>query len=303
MKPKYYSQLDPRWRSHDYSAPGEKRTISSSGCGPTSAAMCMDTLRIDKKITPVTTADWSKKHGYKYPNQGTAYAYFAKQFEHYGISCTQLNTNSLYHNPSHKIHSEAKNILKKPGNFVIACMGPGTWTRGGHYVVAYHVSDDGHVYINDPASKSTERSKNMWSRFKNEVKYYFQVRWGRKCQIKDATKGNLYSKPDPTSKVKIKLKSGDDIWIVKDLKDGWSIAVAHGYVGYLKNSIVKYMLSTYNRATVKSTATLRRKNNKLSKKIGTVPSGSKVQIICRRKYWANIITHNGEKGWIRSKYI
>ena len=139
IKPVYYLQGDSKWRYHDYSAPGESRTISSSGCGPTSAAMIAETLRPDLvgTITPVEMAEWSKDHGYKYKNQGTAYAYFAKQFNVYSIICKQLNDSNHYHTTNTKLENKVYGYLKNPGYFVIACMGPGNWTTGGHYVVCY----------------------------------------------------------------------------------------------------------------------------------------------------------------------
>ena len=40
LKPVSYLQSDPEWGQNDYSADGEKRTIATSGCGPT----CMATV-------------------------------------------------------------------------------------------------------------------------------------------------------------------------------------------------------------------------------------------------------------------
>ncbi len=52
-RPVSYLQIDPRWKNKDYSAPGEsqKRTIGSSGCGPSCAAMLIETLT-GKTFTP-----------------------------------------------------------------------------------------------------------------------------------------------------------------------------------------------------------------------------------------------------------
>lgn len=49
----YYSQADSRWANHMYSAIGDSsQTIMSSGCGPTSAAMVVSSIR--GTITPDT---------------------------------------------------------------------------------------------------------------------------------------------------------------------------------------------------------------------------------------------------------
>jgi len=44
-KPVSYLQTDPKWKNHNYSAKGESKTIGSSGCGPTAAAMVIATLK------------------------------------------------------------------------------------------------------------------------------------------------------------------------------------------------------------------------------------------------------------------
>ena len=51
-QPVSYLQTDPRWKNKDYSAKGESTTIGASGCGPTAAAMLIETLT-GKTFTPV----------------------------------------------------------------------------------------------------------------------------------------------------------------------------------------------------------------------------------------------------------
>lgn len=171
-KPVYYMQTDAKWKNTPYAVSGESATIGSAGCGPTSAAMVIATLK-DAKVTPVQTAAWSLAKGYKFLNQGTGYGYFVPQLKEYGIGCTRLNTTNLYHMPSNSVHDTALAQLKA-GNWLICCMGPGTWTKGGHYVLAY-AYDNGKVSVNDPASTDANRAVNSWDVFKNEVKYYFAI--------------------------------------------------------------------------------------------------------------------------------
>lgn len=170
-QPILYLQTDPRWAGKDYSAKGESTTIGKSGCGPTCAAMLLSTLT-GKTFTPADACAWALKHGYKAPNQGTYYSYFVPQFQQYGIACRRLNGVSLYGSPASSIHTEAFGLLKQ-GYYLIACMGKGTWTSGGHYVVVWW--EDGWVRINDPASQAAERVKGNLTTFKKEVKYYWAV--------------------------------------------------------------------------------------------------------------------------------
>ena len=172
-KPVYYMQTDPKWSDINYSAKGEHTTIGRAGCGPTSAAMVLASWK-DKKITPKETAAWAVKHGYKAPGQGTYYSYFAALGKAYGISITMLNAQNLREiskNGAANYHKAAATEVKK-GNWIIACMGPGLWTHGGHYILWYGI-DDSHVLINDPASKAPERRRAPISVFRSQVKYYF----------------------------------------------------------------------------------------------------------------------------------
>lgn len=174
-QPVSYLQTDPKWKNLDYSAPGEKTTIGAAGCGPTSAAMIASTMKQDNGITPVTAVKWSLAHGGKAKNQGTYYSFFTPYFSQYGITCTQINTFSLRDNKSkaQPYHDKALQAIKD-GNYVIACMGPGLWTTGGHFIVWYDYKDN-QVLINDPASTRADRLKSPLTTLQNEVKYYFVI--------------------------------------------------------------------------------------------------------------------------------
>lgn len=170
-QPVYYMQTDSKWKNKDYSTKGEKTTIGASGCGPTCAAMLIETMT-GKKFTPVDACAWALSKGYKAKNQGTYYSYFAPQFKAHGIECVRLNGANLYGNKTSAVHSEAFKMLKK-GYYLIACMGKGLWTSSGHYIVVWW--EDGKVRINDPASKKTTRLNGDLTTFKSQVKYYWAI--------------------------------------------------------------------------------------------------------------------------------
>lgn len=173
-RPVSYLQTDARWKNKDYSAPSgesKKRTIGSSGCGPTCAAMLIETIT-GKTFTPADACAWSLKHGYKAPNQGTYYSYFAPQFKAHGIACEQLNWKNVYGKPSDPVHAKAFDLLKK-GYYLIAVMGKGLWTTSGHFVVVWW--EDGKVRINDPNSTAANRTSGSLSTFKSQVKYYWAI--------------------------------------------------------------------------------------------------------------------------------
>ena len=170
-RPVSYLQTDPRWKDLPYQVPGETATIGGSGCGPTAAAMLVETLT-GKTFTPVDACRWSVAHGYKAKGQGTYYSYFAPQFEAFGIKCWQLSWTNVYHNPASKVHDQALEYLKQ-GYYLIALMKKGTWTSGGHFIVVWWA--DGKIRINDPASTMDSRVNGDINTFRNEAAYYWVV--------------------------------------------------------------------------------------------------------------------------------
>ena len=170
-RPVSYLQTDPRWKALPYQVPGETATIGGSGCGPTAAAMLIETLT-GKTFTPVDACKWSVEHGYKAKGQGTYYGYFAPQFEAFGIKCWQLSWTNVYHNPASKVHDQALEYLKQ-GYYLIALMKQGTWTSGGHFIVVWWA--DGKIRINDPASTMDSRVNGDINTFRNEAAYYWVV--------------------------------------------------------------------------------------------------------------------------------
>lgn len=172
VKPVSYLQTDPRWANLDYSAPGEKTTIGKSGCGPTAMAMVLATW-VDKCHNPVTECDWAKNNGFKANGQGTYYGYFEAVAKKHRLRCYRLNYSSIYGNSKSAYHSQAKDAVDR-GDLVIACMGPGNWTRSGHYVLVWKI-DGNVIFINDPASTNPTRTRGAYSLFRQQVKYYFVI--------------------------------------------------------------------------------------------------------------------------------
>lgn len=173
--PIQYLQTDSRWSNRDYSASGESTTIGRAGCGPTCMAMVIATLK-DKAVTPVLTATWALKNGYKAANQGTYYSYFSPQGAKFGISVKQQNVVNLRKmNPAAAaVHHGAAEAAIKAGKWVICCMGQGLWTTSGHYILWYGM-ENGKALIRDPNSIRPERTKGDLALLKSQVKYYWIV--------------------------------------------------------------------------------------------------------------------------------
>ncbi len=133
-------------------------TIATSGCGPTAMAMVLTYLTGDE-ITPVETAEYGDNNGYYVHNEGTSWTYFGDIADEYDVECTQTGVSE-------------ENIISaleddKP---VIMSMGPGTFTRGGHFIVLTGLNDDGTISVADPNSEVRSQTNYDIDVFLNEGK-------------------------------------------------------------------------------------------------------------------------------------
>lgn len=132
----YYSQVDSRWRDKIYSSTGNSsQTIGTSGCGPTSAAMVVSSIR--GTITPNTMADLFVANGYRSANDGTYWSAFRYVADKWNIGYTETND----------IRKAVQLIENK--NYVICSVGNGLFTTGGHFIVLIGAEGD-YIKVYDP---------------------------------------------------------------------------------------------------------------------------------------------------------
>ncbi|BCJ98419.1 C39 family peptidase [Anaerocolumna chitinilytica] len=151
----YYNQNDNPWKSMMY---GTVRTIGISGCGPTSMAIVLSTFT-GQEITPEITANWSFQHGYLVqgysdgvPYAMSSHALIPALVDEYNLSCTGIN----------KDKETAKRLYEalSEGKLVVAIMGPGHFTSGGHFIVLRGVTESGKILVADCASR--QRTNREW---------------------------------------------------------------------------------------------------------------------------------------------
>lgn len=228
-QPVSYLQTDPRWANVSYSARGESTTIGRAGCGPTAMSMVLATWA-DPAVNPKTECMWALSHGYKYPHQGTAYTYFKAAAARYGLECRQITPGYIYGNANSPYHAQAKQALDN-GDFVIACMGKGTWTRSGHYVLVWGIEGN-IVYINDPASTKLMRTRGNYLVFKQQVKHYWIIKHPQsktvtyskvnyKIKILDKSGLNCRKAPGLQNEVVKVYPYEDVVWLSEVSSDGW----------------------------------------------------------------------------------
>lgn len=144
VKTPLFIQWDDKWGNLPY---GIHYSIAEGGCGITSCAMIISALT-QKQVEPPELA---AKYGSKYAVVGgSTYELFPAVAKDYGLKLEQIPATSMDKVIEHL----------KSGGLVVANMGPGHFTSGGHYIVLKGVSPDGKIYVNDPASKKT--SSKLW---------------------------------------------------------------------------------------------------------------------------------------------
>lgn len=157
-----YKQSDKRWKKKLYSVTGNKKqTMGASGCGPTAAADVIASF-CDSTVTPWDIAQLFMAKGFRTKNNGTSYAAFKWLSNRY-------KGNGIAKFAQGKSMANMRKSLDR-GALVICSMGPGYWTKAGHYIVA-HKMDDTHVYCYDPASKT--RKKQPIAEFSKQCKKMF----------------------------------------------------------------------------------------------------------------------------------
>ena len=125
----YYSQVDSRWKNYIYTSIGNNtQTIGSSGCGPTSAAMIVSSIK--GNITPDIMANLFVKYGYRSPNAGTYWSAFKWTADVFNIGYSE----------SYKLDDAIEKL--KNNNYVIASCNQGLFTYGGHFVVLVGLDGD-----------------------------------------------------------------------------------------------------------------------------------------------------------------
>ncbi len=141
----------PHYFQADYqNVPYGRGTIATSGCAPTSIAMCISYLR-NQIITPVDVVKFTGNQYYNWGQGGGSYwSIFPACAAHW--NCKTVETRDI-------------NLVLQAlqtGCPVIASMAPGHFTKNGHFIVLSGIASEGNLYVNDP-------SKSNYKKYGNQV--------------------------------------------------------------------------------------------------------------------------------------
>ena len=132
----YYSQLDNRWCYNMYSSVGDSsQTIGTSGCGPTSSAIVVSSIK--GNITPDQMANLYTQYGYRSANQGTYWSAFKWTADVFDIEYSEC----------YKLNDAVAKL--KDNHYIIASCNQGLFTYGGHFIVLTGVEGD-YIKVYDP---------------------------------------------------------------------------------------------------------------------------------------------------------
>lgn len=135
----YFNQGDSAWNQNGY-------CIKSSGCGPTAMAVCITSLT-GKWVTPLDTTIWAYEHGY-YSNAGSAHEVVPALAKNYQLGCNGLGRD----------YKKIRDALKKK-HPVVGLMGPGYFTKGGHFIALVAIDDKDQVTVADVGSRQRSTYK------------------------------------------------------------------------------------------------------------------------------------------------
>jgi hypothetical protein len=138
-------QWDERWGYARYGS----SVLGVTGCGPTCLSMVAVGLTGSDAATPAAVADFSERNGYYVGGVGTSWDLMLMGAAAFGLSVEQL-----------PLSRETMTMALDGGRPLIVSLGPGDFTRSGHFIVITGYDAEGFI-VNDPNSQL--RSDERWS--------------------------------------------------------------------------------------------------------------------------------------------
>lgn len=312
----YFSQIDKAWKNYPYTSTGKKsQTIGSSGCGPTSAAMVVSSIK--GKVMPYEMGDLFVSHGYRSANNGTYFAAYRWVADFFDIDYQETyNINT------------AINLVRN-NHYVIASCSSGLFTYGGHFIVIVGIDGD-YLKIYDPYlyngkfNTSTRKGKATVEgntvivsieNFKNyaNTKGFFAFKHNGENPVQSnqsttsneikyvKANGGLRVRYSPNGTILEVLPTNTRVTVYETV-NGWSRIginrwVSSTYLIYnplanISNSYVRYV-------KVSSRLNIRSGAGTNYRRVGSKNNGDQVTVYEERGNWSRI----GTNQWVNSSYL
>lgn len=141
----YFQQSSPTWSNLPYGTDD----IGHYGCGPTTMAMAVNSLT-DQHTDPAKMAQWAVEHSHWAKRGGSYLSLIESSARSFGLTAQAIGEKT----------SEAIQSALLSGNLLVALMGPGHFTKGGHFILIRGITLSGSLLVADP--NSLERSLVEW---------------------------------------------------------------------------------------------------------------------------------------------
>lgn len=141
----YFCQADEQWANQLYGTD----PIGPYGCGPTAMAMAVASMT-DTDTDPAKMAAWAAEHGYWARRSGSYHSIVMGTAQGFGLKAEAI---------TQRTPEELRHILSS-GGMVVALMGRGHFTDGGHFILLRGTTLTGGILVADP--NSLERSLEVW---------------------------------------------------------------------------------------------------------------------------------------------
>ena len=141
----YFYQASEEWAGQPYGSD----TIGPYGCGPTVMAMVVASMT-DTDTDPAAMAAWAVQNGHWARRSGSYDSIVPGAAQALGLEGESLPTED----------PEALRTALRDGKLLVAHIGPGHFTTGGHFILIHGATLTGDLLVADPNSQ--ERSLMEW---------------------------------------------------------------------------------------------------------------------------------------------
>ncbi|MBD5133605.1 MAG: hypothetical protein HDT38_03895 [Clostridiales bacterium] len=141
----YFCQSDEEWAEQLYGTD----PIGRYGCGPTAMAMVVASMT-DTDTDPAAMAAWAAEHGHWARRSGSYDSIVTGTARAFGLEAESFTERT----------ADAVRQALWDGKLLVAHVGPGHFTNGGHFILIRGVTLSGDVLVADP--NSLERSLQLW---------------------------------------------------------------------------------------------------------------------------------------------
>ena len=141
----YFYQASEEWAGQPYGSD----TIGPYGCGPTVMAMVVASMT-DTDTDPAAMAAWAVQNGHWARRSGSYDSIVPGAAQAFGLEVESLPTQD----------PEDLRTALRDGKLLVAHIGPGHFTTGGHFILIHGATLTGDLLVADP--NSPERSLMIW---------------------------------------------------------------------------------------------------------------------------------------------